>query len=170
MAKRHGRGFLTALLILILAGGAGCGGAGRADIGRIRADDPILHLKDRVAEYWEARIQGDLVKTYMLHEPAYRRAVTLTGFSQGRGATPIFDYEIQDVEFKGTLAIVKMKIRSSVVHPMLVKPVEPRWSEFEEQWVQVDGQWYRKFRFPVGDPYRPVDWDEIREKSPSGAR
>lgn len=168
--KRYGSGFLAVLLILVLAGGSGCVGAGRGDVGRVGADDPVSHLKARVAEYWEARIRGDLVKTYMLHEPAYRRAVTLTAFAQGRGATPIFDYEIQDVEFREALGIVTMKIRSSVVHPLLVKPVEPRWSEFEEQWVSVDGQWYRKFRFPVGDPYRPINWDEIREKSLSGGQ
>lgn len=178
MTKRQGGRFLAALWILILVSGAGCSGTGLVsggdpvyrDGGALYGDSQSLHLKARVAEYWEARIQGDLVKTYMLHEPAYRRAATLTAFAQGRGATPIFDYAIQDVEFRGTLGIVKMKIRSSIVHPMLVKPVEPRWGEHEEQWVQVDGEWYRKFRFPVGDPYRPIDWDEIREKSQSGGR
>lgn len=141
------------LVVMLLAGCAGT----RAMATR----DPALPLKERAAQYWDARVKGDLFATYTLHEPAFRRAVTLTGFLQGRGVTKVLEYEIVGERIEGDLGIVKLKMKSTVTHPKLIKPVEPSWSEVEEQWVRVDGEWYRKFRFPVGEPYPAVDWDEI---------
>jgi hypothetical protein len=130
-----------------------------ADPGERLRDEERLH--DRVAQYWDARVRGDILETYQLHEPAFRRAVTLTAFLQGRGMTTVLGYVILGHEMQGNLAVVRMKINSSVRHPAMIRPSEPRWYEFEEQWVRVDGDWHRKFRFPVGDPYPPVDWDEL---------
>jgi hypothetical protein len=142
--------------VLLLAILTGCAGS------QVQAPrDPVGRLKERVREYWEARIRSDLVATYMLHEPAFRKAVTLTAFVQGRGVTHIFDYEILEPKIDGNLAVVPAKIKWSITHPMLVKPVEPRWSEIEDRWLRVGGEWYRKFRFPVGDPYPEIDWDEV---------
>ena len=123
--------------------------------------DPEERLRARVAQYWDARVRGDLVETYQLHEPAFRRAVTLTAFAQGRGVTTIREYVVLGQEIQGNVAVVRAKINSSVRHPAMIRPSEPRWYEFEEQWVRVDDEWYRKFRFPVGDPYPPVNWDEL---------
>ena len=128
---------------------------------RLTGNAPDEPLRDRVARYWEARIRGDLLATYQLHEPAFRRAVTFAAFSQGRGATPTLAYEILDERVEGDVAFVKVKKYSTVKHEKLIKPVEPRWTESEEQWIQVEGVWYRRFRFPMGDPYPPVDWEAI---------
>ena len=150
------RRFRRVRVLLLLAMLAGC--AGQASLA---TRDPVQRLKERASQYWEARVRGDLLATYALHEPAFRRAVTLTAFLQGRGVTHVLDYEVQDAKIDGNLGIVKGKVKWTITHPMLVKPVEPKWSEFEEQWVRVDGEWYRKFRFPVGDPYPHIDWDEV---------
>lgn len=150
---------VRSLLLLAAVLLAGCAG-----IQAVAARNPQLGLRERVAQYWDARVKGDLLATYTIHEPAFRRAVTLTAFLQGRGATPVFSYEILGERIEGDLGIVKVKIQSTVIHPKLVKPVEPFWSEFEEQWVRVDGVWYRKFRFPIGEPYQDVDWDDIAAK------
>lgn len=122
--------------------------------------DPEARLRARAAQYWNARVRGDLVETYQLHEPAFRRAVTLSGFAQGRGVTTVLEYAILGQEIQGNLAVVRMKMRSSFRHAKMIKPSDPRWHEFEEQWVRVDDDWYRRFRFPVGDPYPPMNWDE----------
>jgi hypothetical protein len=139
--------------------------AGCAGIQAVAVRNPQLGLRERGAQYWDARLKGDLLATYTLHEPAFRRAVTLTAFLQGRGMTPVLVYEILGERIEGDLGIVKVKIKSTVTHPKLVKPVEPFWAEFEEQWVRVDGIWYRKFRFPVGEPYPDVDWDDVAAKN-----
>lgn len=145
---------LQGLLLVALL--AGCAGAQA-----VTARDPALRLRERVGQYWDARVKGDLLATYALHEPAFRRAVTLTAFAQGRGATTTLAYEILGERIEGERGIVTVKAHVRVRHPKLVKPVEPEWKEFEEQWAQVDGEWYRKFRFPIGEPYPAVDWDEI---------
>lgn len=123
--------------------------------------DPAARLRARVAQYWDARVRRDLVATYQLHEPAFRRAVTLTAFAQGRGSTTVHEHAIVGRTIHGDLAVVRMKILASFHHPKLIRPVTPREKEFDEQWVRVGDDWYRKFRFPVGDPYPPVDWDAI---------
>jgi hypothetical protein len=140
------------LLVVVLV--AGCAGTQA-----VATLDPALRLRERVRSYWDARIASDLLATYTLHEPAFRRTVTLTAFLQGRGVTKVLEHEILGEQITGDLGIVKVKVKSTVTHSMLVKPVEPSWAEFEEQWVRVDGEWYRKFRFPVGEPYPDVDWD-----------
>lgn len=139
--------------------------AGCAGTQAVTAPDPAVRLRERVAQYWDARVKGDLLATYTLHEPAFRRAVTLTAFLQGRGVTTVLEYAILGEQIERNLGMVKVKVKSKVTHPKLVKPVEPSWSEFQEQWVLVDGEWYRKFRFPVGEPYPDVDWDEIKAGS-----
>jgi hypothetical protein len=128
---------------------------------RLTGNAPDEPLQGRVARYWEARIRGDLLATYQLHEPAFRRAVTFVAFAQGRGTTPILAYEILDERVEGELAFVKVKKQSTIKHPMLVEPVSPRWTESEEQWIRVEGAWYRRFRFPMGNPYPPVDWEAV---------
>ncbi len=151
MRRLSGTRWLLVLLTLV-----GCAG-----LQPVATRDPAQRLKERAMQYWDARVKGDLLATYMLHEPGFRKAVTLTSFLQGRGVTHILDYEFLDQKIEGNLGIVKAKVKWSITHLMLVKGVEPRWSEFEEQWVRVDGEWYRKFRFPVGDPYPPIDWDNV---------
>lgn len=123
--------------------------------------DPEERLRARVAQYWDARVRGDLAETYQLHEPAFRRAVSLTAFAQGRGSTTVLEYTILGQEVQGQQGVVRMKIRSTFHHPKLVKPLEPKWHDFEERWVLSEGDWYRRFRFPVGDPYQSVDWDAL---------
>lgn len=147
-------GARSLLLVMIVL--AGCAG-----VQPVAARDPELRLRERAAQYWDARLKGDLLTTYTVHEPAFRRAVTLTAFLQGRGLTPVLAYEILGERIEGDLGIVKIKMQSTITHPRLVRPAKPSWSEFEEQWVRVDGEWYRKFRFPTGEPYQDVNWDDI---------
>lgn len=120
--------------------------------------DREARLRERAAVYWEARVSGDLVETYRLHEPNFRKKVTLTAFSQGRGVSTVFDYEITTVRIEGDVGYVTSRINYTITHPMLAKPVEPRWREIEEQWRWVDGEWYLRFRFPMGDPYPDKAW------------
>lgn len=160
MIRRTMTDGVRSLLLLMVVFLAGCVGTQA-----VTAPDSAVRLRERVAQYWDARVTGDLLATYTLHEPAFRRAVTLTAFLQGRGVTTVLEYEILNERIEANLGIVKVKVKSTVTHAMLVKPVEPFWSEFQEQWVRVDGEWYRKFRFPVGEPYPDVDWDEIRAGS-----
>ena len=109
-------------------------------------------------------MRDDLLAAYQLHEPAFRRAVTFTAFAQGRGATPILAYEILDERIDGDMAFVQVKKLSTIKHQQLIKPVQPRWTESEERWVRVDGAWYRRFRFPIGDPYPSVDWEAVADE------
>ncbi|MBI2883487.1 MAG: hypothetical protein HYY11_06230 [Candidatus Methylomirabilis oxyfera] len=140
------------VLTLLLVGWAGLQPADAA---------PDESLRGRVAQYWEARMRGDLLATYQLHEPAFRRAVTFAAFSQGRGAAPVLAYEILNERVEGDTAFVNVKKQSTITHPRLIKPVPPRWTEAEEQWIRVAGTWYRRFRFPMGDPYPTVDWEAV---------
>ena len=145
---------LRGLLLLLVVIQAGCAGTKA-----LASRDPGERLRERARAYWDARVGRDLAATYTLHEPAFRRAVTMTAFAQGRGVTRVLEYDILGERIEGDLGIVNVKTKSTFTHPKLVKPVEPSWSEFDEQWVRVDGEWYRKFRFPIGDPYPPVDWN-----------
>lgn len=120
--------------------------------------DREARLKERVAIYWEARVAGDLSEVYGLHEPSFRKKVTLTAYAQGRGVSTVFDYDITNVRIEGDKGFVTTRVNYTIAHPGLAKPVEPRWREIEEQWRWVDGEWYLRFRFPMGDPYPDTTW------------
>lgn len=135
--------------------------AGCAAVQAKAPSDPVERLRGRVEQYWDARMKGDQLETYQLHEPVFRRAVSLTAFLQNRGVYTTLEYQVVGQEIKDKLATVRMRTKSSLMHPKMIRPTEPSWSEFEEQWVNVEGEWYRKFRFPIGDPYPPVDWSRI---------
>lgn len=146
-------GLSGVLLALLLVGASGLQRSAVA-----ASDEP---LRERVIRYWEARLQSDLLAAYQLHEPAFRRAVTFAAFSQGRGAAPALAYEILDERVDGDKAFVKVRHQTTIKHPKFIKPVQPRWMETEEQWIRVEGVWYRKFRFPIGEPYPPFDWEAL---------
>lgn len=140
---------------------------GCATAGALRTADQVERLKARAARYWDARIAGDLLEGYKLHPPAFRRDVTFSAFAEGRGSVPVLEYEIKDARVNGPEGTVAVRVYYTVVHQMMGKPVAPQWGEFEEQWVMVGGDWYRKFRFPVGEPYAETLWN--RPDLPVGA-
>ncbi|PWB80189.1 MAG: hypothetical protein C3F08_05010 [Candidatus Methylomirabilota bacterium] len=150
--RRIGR---LAVAALVLAISYGCAGTGTMTA---RPVDREARLRERAAAYWEARVAGDLITAYQLHEPNFRKKVTLTAFAQGRGVSTVFDYEITAVRIEGDKGFVTTKVNYTITHPMLAKPVEPRWRDIEEQWRWVNGEWYRRFRFPMGDPYPEQTW------------
>ncbi len=152
MVVRAARALCWMLAFVLLGACAGPQAAKRVD--------PEARLVDRAKAYWESRIKGDLLENYRFHEPNFRKLVTFTAFSQGRGVTTILDYEVKGVKIDGTTGVVSTRYYFTLTHPLLVKPVTPRWDEIEEQWRWVDGEWYRRYRFPVGEPYpeRAV-WD-----------
>ena len=146
-------------LLITLAVAVGCAAPQQQPEAR-KAVDPEARLVERVKAYWETRVKGDLIETYRFHEPNFRKKVTLTAFAQGRGASTILDYEVKSVRIEDAKGFVAMRLYYTIIHPRLAKPVEPRWQEVEEQWRLVDGEWYRRFRFPVGDPYPDhTAWD-----------
>ena len=75
MTRRTMADGVRSLLLLVVMLLAGCAGTQV-----LATRDPALRLRERGAQYWDARVKGDLLATYTLHEPAFRRAVTLTGF------------------------------------------------------------------------------------------
>lgn len=160
-AMRWRRARRWGVLLLGVVALAGCAGAGT-----IQTADQVERLKARAARYWDARLRGDLLETYRLHPPAFRKEVTFSAFSQGRATIPVLEYEIKDVRVNGPEGIVVVRAYWTVVHPMMPKPVPPRWGEAEEQWVMVGGEWYRKFRFAVGEPYAETPWN--RPDLPAG--
>lgn len=118
-------------------------------------------LRERASWYWDARIKGDQMIAYTVHEPAFRRAVSQQTFAPSMTVTRVLAYEIVGTRIQGDLGFVRVKIQSTSPFALPAKRAEPKWQEIEERWVRVDGEWYRKFRFPAKDPYPPVNWDDV---------
>lgn len=159
--EKAGRRLRWGALLLGVAALTGCAGART-----FQAADQAERLKARAVRYWDARLRGDLLETYTLHPPAFRKDVTFAAFAQGRGAVPVLEYEIKDVRVNGPEGIVAVRANYTVVHPQMAKPIAPIWGEFEEQWILVGGEWYQKFRAPTGEPYPDIPWN--RPDLPAG--
>lgn len=112
--------------------------------------NPEARLTDRAKGYWEARMRRDLVAQYAFEDPWLREHVTLTAWMRGRGATKVLSYEIKEVRVQGEEGHVKLHVSYQPTHPQLAH-LPPTDTEFEQQWVRVDGEWYLKYR-SIGDP------------------
>lgn len=123
--------------------------------------DPAGRLRERASQYWDARIKGDLTTAYTTHEPAFRRAISLQTFAPSMGVTRILAYQIGEVRIEGDLGFVRMKMRGVSAFAPSGKQTDLNWQEIEERWVRVEGEWYRRFRFPSKDPYPPVNWNDV---------
>lgn len=123
--------------------------------------DSAGRLRKRAIVYWDARVNGDAMTAYTAHEPSFRRAVSLQTFAPSAGVGRVLAYEIIGVRIGGDLGFVRVKMQNASPFISPGKQTGLHWQEMEERWVRVDGEWYRKFRFPAKDPYPPVNWDDV---------
>ena len=122
------------------------------------SQSPEEALRARAAQFWEARVKGDLATQYDLLEPAARERVTLTGFYRSRSSVVFKSYKIQEVEVAGDEGLVK----ASTTFRLNLKEVSRfgPWTQVTVmRWVRVGGLWYVRY-----------DQQDVGQESGGGAR
>jgi hypothetical protein len=106
-------------------------------------------LARRVDATWKAREAQDFAALYDLLEPAYRQRVTKEDFLKRKSKYLYLKHAIQWVEVFGATAKSKVGFVQKLNDPTLYK-IEPEEQLAFEEWVKVDGEWYRKMEMPKG--------------------
>jgi hypothetical protein len=108
-----------------------------------KSAEQVQALRERAAEYWAARMEGDDKTQWELLEPRGKGRVTAKEYAAGRSGVRYLGYQIEDAVIDGYFAIVKVRLLfQPVLQRMASVPVQT--VLMDDQWVRVAGTWYRQ--------------------------
>ncbi len=99
-------------------------------------------LRERVAAFWQLRVNEDFMKAYEYEAPYYRKQVNMVNYLKSTN-TEVVKYLAAtpgDVKLDGDSAVVEVQLR------VRVKPPQMRGQEYssviKEKWIKAEGMWY----------------------------
>lgn len=130
---------------------------------------PEEALRNRVAAYWDARVEGNAEKAYEIIDPEARKSMRFAIYAQRTGNVIILSYKIDNVEMdlKKNEATVRVersfRIRPGAI-PINIDDILEQTTD--EQWVLIDGQWYMSYTSPaINFMSSPPGQDKNSEKN-----
>jgi hypothetical protein len=112
------------------------GGAGAA------SDDQ--RLRERVAAFWAARVEGDPKAQWELLEPRGRGRLTPLEYVPGPGALKYLAYQVENATVNGYFADVSVRILVQPILPVTRRAkIGPSSTLVTDRWVRIGGTWYR---------------------------
>lgn len=100
-------------------------------------------LESRVKEFWEKRVAGVDMKAYEYEE--YSKTGSMSVEQYIRSRNPALQYRafsIKEIEKNDDGALVKLDVAYHLSFP--ARGQLDLEQEVKEQWIRLDGQWYRK--------------------------
>lgn len=130
----------------------------RANVAGIRSEEPAQphgekHLRERVKQFWTARMAGDVATDYALLDPISRANLPVLNYRYDVNVQ-FKDYTIKRMTINGNFAKVEVEFTASLPAGALgfgSKATDPKKETTEMRWAWIDGDWYRVF-----DPNRQV--------------
>jgi hypothetical protein len=107
---------------------------------RVIKEDEKARLRERINEYWQYKIKGDVEKAYQCEVPAFREKVSILQYVNRFKLFKFVETEVQEIEGNGREA----DSISKVTYRVLLKPMMDRkLTKFEnEKWTKIKGTWY----------------------------
>ena len=103
--------------------------------------DSAASLKERANTYWQAKIKGDLEKTYLLETPDFRKKTRLLDYFKAYSGGFLFqEARIKSVTIDGSSGKVDLVIRTHLLGIRL--PKEGITRPLTDYWKLVNGHWY----------------------------
>lgn len=129
------------LVVAVL--GVAVAGVASAGLYYVKTRPDPANLESRVRTFWDAKVNGDLVKAYALEAASQTNSVDLGSYLRKRTpALKYLDYTIESIQESGDDARVKVGISYSVTYP---KAAGLRGtSRSNEKWRKLNGAWFRE--------------------------
>lgn len=149
MHGENGRSWLAGLALATLAVMAPGAAAQGTSTPAPAAADPsadVEVLRQRVAQFYAARLAGDVRGQWELLEPRVRARMTPEEFAADAGQARYLGYKVEDAAIRGPFAAVRVRVLILVALPTQargVRHVPPQVSMAQEQWIKLGGVWYR---------------------------
>src|SRR5712691_1668825 len=107
----------------------------------------VESLEERVKGFWEARIAGDDLKAYSYEAHSKTGKMTVQNYLRARNpALKYKAYEVKGTVENGDEATVTVGVQYNLVIP--ARADLNLSMTINEQWVRIDGQWYRQLEQP----------------------
>jgi len=103
-------------------------------------------LRERVTEYWEFMIKGEIDKSYGYEEPFYRKTVNMTNHIKSINTVSARwkRAEIKTIKIKDDMAEVYLMLRIEMMFPKEnIGKIEQE-MPLTDKWISVDGIWYHQ--------------------------
>lgn len=106
-------------------------------------------LRERIAAFWRALVEGDYTASYDLQDPFFRASVDRETYLRTMGRIKYADPEVLEVRIEGHRAVVRSQVTASVppfrasTGEMISR--EAQVVPIDEVWLWVDDAWYREF-------------------------
>ena len=140
-------------MLLLAAGLTGLTSATRAQTVQPAATGPAPTqaqeaevLRQRVADFWFARVNRDFKAQWDLLEPRFKGRVPAQAYAGGRGSIQYIAYQVEEADIQGPFAEVKVKVLAQPISPRLRdrRVASVRAVTVSDKWVRVKGVWYRR--------------------------
>lgn len=116
-------------------------------------------LKQRVTDYWQARVKGDWAASYEFMDPYYRRKVNKLGYINTQGRVKYYSHSIKsEPVISGIRAAISVAYESEVPEFMVEgKPltVPRKETTTTQNWIWADGNWCLIFEDLMGHNQLP---------------
>lgn len=118
-----------------------------------RADRQVARLRERVAKFWSDRLVSDWGGNYDLMDPFLRERMTREAYISQQFKTIYHAFEIKDLKIEENTAHVAIRYTAEV--PEIISmgrkfSAPKREEEITEEWIWVDGDWYRVYKDIMG--------------------
>lgn len=111
----------------------------------LRPAEEEAALTQRAHEFWQAREGQDWALIYHYLDPDYRAKISEKKFLTKKSLFAYSDHRLDWVEVTGNQGRVKVTYFRKLNDPTLYK-LKPKEDSMVEEWVKVDGTWYRRAR------------------------
>jgi len=115
-------------------------------------DEEAQELRQRAAEYWDARLRVDYCRQLKLSEPRLQGRVTCEEYAGGKGAIQYLGYDVGDADIKGSFASVQVKVIARITLPGSRAQPVVKTAIVPDAWIKVEGVWYRRADQGEGPP------------------
>ena len=108
------------------------------------ATTPEAAVRARAQQNWNARIAGELDKTYAFTTPSYRGATSLDKYKKGfGGAVQLTSAEVATVECESAdKCVSNTKVAAKPLLTLGRRELPPIVTYIDETWLREDGQWW----------------------------
>ncbi len=110
---------------------------------KMRSAQEEASLAQRANELWKAKEKEDWVLIYRYLEPSFRENVPSEEFQKSKALSSYLSHSLEWVEVIGDQGRVKVTYTHKLNDPTLTKS-EPEADEMIEEWIRVDGEWFRR--------------------------
>jgi len=115
-------------------------------------------LLQRVNTYWNDRVHGKIGQNYDLYDPFFKMRVKRIIYEANLIDIKFISYKIGDAKLTENIAKVPVEVEFEIPETVIAGKrisIPPRKDKWEEDWIGIDGDWFKVYKVNVNSTYIP---------------